>query len=375
MGIKKYADVIINNPVASLWVLFHRARRLIFLDYYLGGYSFFPDFITILITKRCNFNCGRCASKSQMVTQETFDELSTPELKRFIDQVSWIKPFVYFSGGEPLLRKDIFELISYIKRKDMLTGLVSNGSSLDEESVNKILDSRLDFFSVSIDGARVYHDQARGVEGAFDKAVHGLKLLVEARKKRKATFPHIRIASIIDPQNLDNSISMVHLANELEVDELAFGNLMFYPPSIKKEQKEFGTEAGLDLNFINGIEIDANTRFNIDKEKLAEFLKAARQSKRVPVCFVPENTDFDNYYSFKHPSSRSRCFKPWFSLTVLPDGSLTPCQGLILGNIKEGKFLQCWNSAPIKRFRTLRKRLQPPACFRCGEGQTIKFDS
>ena len=374
MGLKKYFNVIRNNPVASFWGILHRVRRFLPLDYCLGGYSFFPDFVTILITKRCNFACDRCASKSPMVTRETYGELTTEELKKFIDRLSGIKPFIYFSGGEPLLRKDIFELIRHIKSRKMLTGMVSNGSLLNEENASSIIDSRLDFFSVSIDGPRDYHDRVRGVAGAFDKAVKGLELLLEARKERKAPRPHIRIASIIDPGNLDNSIFVIDLANKLGVDELAFGNLMFYTPEIKEQFLEFRKRTGLDVSFINGMELKSDHKFNIDDDKLKKFLDYARKSSRIPVCFVPPGTDFFSYYSFKYPSIRSRCLNPWFSVTIMPDGTATPCQGLLLGNIKKERLMKMWNKKAVRKFRNIRRKTQPPGCFRCGEGQILRFD-
>lgn len=375
MRVKKTFGVFQKNLLGSLWIFFHRARRILGIDYLcLAGYSFYPDFVTLLITKRCNFQCARCASKSPAVTDASYDELSTQELKNFIGQLSGIKPFIYFSGGEPLLRKDIFELIRYIKSKKMLTGLVSNGSFLSEENINEIVDSGLDFFSVSIDGPRGYHDSVRGVEGAFDKAVAGLELLVKRRKEKKGSFPHIRIASIIDPQNLDNSIFVIDLANRLGVDELAFGNLMFYTPEIKKQFGRFKQEFGLDVSAINGVELREGHPFAISKERLKEFLDRARHSSRVPVCFVPPGADFFNYYSFKYPSRKSRCLNPWYSVTILPDGSVTPCQGLILGNIKKDKLMKLWNISAMRTFRKIRKKSQPPGCFRCGEGQIIQFD-
>jgi MoaA/NifB/PqqE/SkfB family radical SAM enzyme len=375
MRIRKYLNVIQRNSIGSLWVFIHLARRFLRLDYLcLNGHSFYPDFITILITKRCNFNCRRCASKSPGIQEESFRELSTQELKKFIEQVSFFRPFIYFSGGEPLLRKDIFEIIKFIKSKRMLTGLVSNGSFLDENNVNAILDSGLDFFSVSIDGPRDYHDSVRGIEGAFDKAVRGLKLLIKARLERKVSHPHIRIASIIDPQNLANSIFVIDLANELKVDELAFGNLMFYTPEVKRRFDSFRKISDLDVSFINGMELRDDHKFSLDTGTLKKFLEYARTSSKVPVCFVPPQVDFINYYTLKSPSDGSTCLNPWFSVTIMPDGSVTPCQGLILGNIRNEKLRKLWNSDKIKKFRMIRKRSQPPGCFRCGEGQKLRFD-
>jgi len=232
----------------------------------------------------------------------------------------------------------------------------------------------LDFFSVSIDGPRAYHDRVRGVEGAFDKAVNGLRLLIQAKKQKGIKVPHVRIASIIDPQNFENSIFVINLANELKVDEIAFGNLMFYTPQITKEQSLFRDKTGLEVSSINGIELEQGYKFYVDEEKVRKFMDYVHKSSKISVNFVPPKVNFVDYYSYKNPSPESKCLNPWFSVTIMPDGGVTACQGLILGNIQQDRLSKLWNNKMIRRFRTARKKCQLPGCFRCCEGQIIRFD-
>jgi len=201
---------------------------------------------------------------------------------------------------------------------------------------------------VSIDGPREYHDRIREFEGAFDKAVNGIKLLIETRKRRKVTHPHIRIASIIDPGNFGNSIFVIDLANELEVDGLAFGNLMFYTPRIKEKIAKFKDDTGLDISFVNAMELKEDHDFKLDRDGLKKFLDYTKESSRVSIRFDPPNPDYINLYTFKDPSPESRCLNPWTSVTIMPDGKVVPCQGLILGNIKQDKLRTLWNNEKIK---------------------------
>jgi len=367
-----------KNPQASLVASFHLLRRKIRLEYYfLNNYSICPDFITILITKRCNFKCKRCSSQSPKYTtnfKQSQQELTTEEIKNLINQVAYFKPVIYFCGGEPTLRQDLFELIKYIKNKNLITAFTTNGSLMNDKVCNEILDSGLDFFSVSIDGHEEYHDRVRGFNGAFNKVTNGLRALVRIKKDRDRILPHIRIASIVDIDKLENSKYVLDLANEIRVDEVAFGNLMFYTKEAEDKQKKFIEEHNTGGEMI-GLAIEDDSIFSRDIDKIQDFSNYSKKYSNIPVSFVPDNIDFENYFAArKYPSKKSKCFTPWFSATIMPNGDVVPCQEYVVGNIREEKLLDIWNNEKMKRFRYYRKKGPMPACFRCNEGQDIKFD-
>jgi len=124
-------------------------------------------------TQRCNLRCLHCYSGS--VTQQHYPELTTSQARKMLSQLVEVNcPVVLFSGGEPLLRKDIFELLTEAKRCGMRTVLSTNGTLIDTGVANKLIKAGVDYVGISIDGAERFHDQFRQVNGCFKAALTGI---------------------------------------------------------------------------------------------------------------------------------------------------------------------------------------------------------
>ncbi|MCW8838174.1 MAG: radical SAM protein [Thiovulaceae bacterium] len=124
-------------------------------------------------TNRCNLSCLHCYSKS---TLDEVDTLTTPQIKKTILQMkeNGIK-FIIFSGGEPLTRKDLFEIADFCKENGIITYLSSNGLYFTKSNINKIVDT-FNYVGVSIDGDEETHDYFRGLKGAFVETLKAVKL-------------------------------------------------------------------------------------------------------------------------------------------------------------------------------------------------------
>jgi|Deesub1362B_J571_1020462.scaffolds.fasta_scaffold00027_86 radical SAM protein with 4Fe4S-binding SPASM domain len=135
--------------------------------------------VVLNVTARCNLRCIHCYADADF--DADFDdskkakELSTGEIKRFIDELVEIRtPVLLFSGGEPLLRKDIFELASYASKKGIRCSLSTNGTLITEETADKLKEAGFDYVGVSVDGLEKTNDFFRGRKHAFKKALKGL---------------------------------------------------------------------------------------------------------------------------------------------------------------------------------------------------------
>jgi MoaA/NifB/PqqE/SkfB family radical SAM enzyme len=139
-----------------------------------------PKFMTMAVTSRCQCRCPHCYSNASLDRRP--GELGTDELKSVIDQARDLGVLeIIFSGGEPLLRSDIFELVRHAHERGLLTRLNSNGLLLDRGRIKKLKDAKLTRCAVSIDDPDpTVHDRLRGVPGLFRKAVAGVESLVEA---------------------------------------------------------------------------------------------------------------------------------------------------------------------------------------------------
>jgi AdoMet-dependent heme synthase len=125
-------------------------------------------------TVACNLACVHCRAEAQ--TEPTQDEMNTAEVQELIDDIaSFATPILIISGGEPLMRPDIFEIARYASARGLRAALSPNGTLIDADVARRIQQAGVSRVSISIDGATaVDHDAIRGVPGAFDAAVEGI---------------------------------------------------------------------------------------------------------------------------------------------------------------------------------------------------------
>ncbi len=130
------------------------------------------------VTKRCNLKCVHCYAASD--DRKGGDELTTGEGLALLDDLAAFgSPVVLFSGGEPLMRKDIFELIGGAVERGMRAVLSTNGTLIDEARADRLADAGIAYVGISLDGIGEVNDRFRGREGAFDEAVRAIRLCRE----------------------------------------------------------------------------------------------------------------------------------------------------------------------------------------------------
>ncbi len=127
------------------------------------------------LIRRCNLKCKHCYSISGDV--DFPGELSTTEVFEVMDELkAFGVPVLILSGGEPLLRPDIFDISQRAKDMGFYVGLSSNGTLIDKDNIKQIVKIGYDYVGVSIDGLRQTHDAFRRREGGFDEALNGIRL-------------------------------------------------------------------------------------------------------------------------------------------------------------------------------------------------------
>ena len=138
-------------------------------------------------TRRCNLKCVHCYSSSQ--NRRYSDELSTEEGKALIaDLASFGSPVLLFSGGEPLMREDLPELVRFAVESGMRAVISTNGTLITKERAAVFAKIGLSYMGISLDGVGEIHDRFRGVPGAFDAAVKGIRNCREAGIKVGVRF-------------------------------------------------------------------------------------------------------------------------------------------------------------------------------------------
>jgi 12,18-didecarboxysiroheme deacetylase len=170
-------------------------------------------------TKACNLRCVHCYSTSD--TRRHPDELSTDEGKRFIDGLAEFgAPVILFSGGEPLLRKDLMELIGHAVGRGLRAVISTNGTLITEEVAAGLAKFGLSYVGVSLDGARDVNDAFRGMEGAFDRALAGIK-------NARAAGIKVGLRFTINKRNAGEVPKLFDLLEEHGIPRICFYHLVY----------------------------------------------------------------------------------------------------------------------------------------------------
>lgn len=160
------------------WIVRHGTRLLPGAAGSIGmGCIGFPNHPVWEVTAKCNLDCIHCHVAGRPVGPE----LTTQEGKELLDQLADVREFrmMAFTGGEPLVRDDIFELLNYSRDLGFNNTLATNATMVDDASARRLRDSGVGIAAVSLDGMRGTHDTIRG-SGAFDAAVSGIRSLRQA---------------------------------------------------------------------------------------------------------------------------------------------------------------------------------------------------
>jgi radical SAM protein with 4Fe4S-binding SPASM domain len=172
-----------------------------------------PRLVFWELTKGCNLRCIHCRASATELSSP--DDLSTGNALQIIDQIAeFASPILVLSGGEPLYRSDIFQLARYATDKGLRVALATNGTLVTKEVARMIVDSGVKRVSISLDGAdALTHDTFRGIPGAFDAAVYGLRNL-------KALGMSVQINMTIARHNARQLPQVLDLAKSVGADAL-----------------------------------------------------------------------------------------------------------------------------------------------------------
>lgn len=170
-------------------------------------------------TRTCNLKCRHCSMSSDAKKYQ--NELTTAEAKQFIDDLADFNvPVLLFSGGEPLIRPDFFELADYAAKKGVRPTLSTNGTLITPEVARKIKDIGVGYVGISLDGLREVNDKFRGKAGAFEAAMNGIKncVAVDQRVGLRFTINHHNI------QELENIFDFIEEEN---INRVCFYHLVY----------------------------------------------------------------------------------------------------------------------------------------------------
>ncbi len=169
--------------------------------------------------RRCNLKCVHCYARSKDI--EYTNELTTKQGKELIDDlVQFGVPVILFSGGEPLMRPDLPELVLYARSKGMRAVISTNGTLIDKKMAKVLKEIGLSYVGVSLDGMRETNDKFRGFKGAFDLALQGMRNCREEGIKVGLRFT-------INKKNVKDIPAIFDLLEKEKIPRVCFYHLVY----------------------------------------------------------------------------------------------------------------------------------------------------
>lgn len=324
-----------------------------------------PHVVFIEVTNRCNLLCETCPRT--FFDREPLKSLTYAEFVQIAEQFPEMRRVLLHGIGEPLLNKELPQIISYLKGREVEVIINSNGTLLTPAWQEALVKSGLDQYRCSIDGAKPEtYARIRGAN-ALPKLVEGLDGLVKTRARLQAETPHISIWCVGTKENLAELPDLVRLAARLGVPELYLQRMVYFA---REPEHQFG------------LATDDRAIFGSDHDYQEEIIAACEiLSAELGLGFRASGAR-DPRHSFEaaRPADFApwqECMRPWTTAYVTANGNCLPCcispfatsnySSLILGNLFERPFAEIWNDHFYRQFRTDLLSLHPhQACSSCG---------
>jgi len=304
-----------------------------------------PLVIFLALTERCNLRCKICNIGRDKKINER-EELSKEEIFRLLSDASDMGvKIIALWGGEPLLHKDLIEIVNEIHRLKMSSYLVTNGYLLNEKKVSELVRCKINSVSVSIDDSYPErHDEIRGIKGAFEKICKGVMML----KEKGGDEIKVGINMVISKGNYKEIPKMLDLAISLKADWVKFLPVHFGFPY---NHLQFGNEELMP-----------------SKEQIEEIhrsLKELQIAVKRNGMYTNSETYLDGFKEYFNGKYQLRnCSAGYLCCNVDSYGNVTQCSldPRIGGNIRKRSFKEIWKS---EEFNLIRKDHNEKLCGHC----------
>ncbi len=310
-------------------------------------------------TRTCNLNCIHCYSSSG---SETYPgELSTEEAYRFIDDLAdFDVPVLLFSGGEPLLREDLFELLQYAGEQGIRATLSTNGTLIDREAAGRFKALGLGYVGVSLDGVGEKHDRFRGQKGAFDRALQGIRNCFSAGLRVGLRFTVTR-------HNLDQVPEVFRLLEEEGIPRLCFYHLVYSGRGSGMVNDDIGPQETRELLD----DIMEKTRSFEEKGQAKEILTVDNHADGIYMYLQLIERDRQRAEKVRELLEWNGGNRSGIAISAVDHaGNVHPDQftpSHTFGNVKQRRFGEIWTdiSHPVLGGLKNRKPLLKGRCRRC----------
>jgi MoaA/NifB/PqqE/SkfB family radical SAM enzyme len=285
------------------------------------------------VTSRCNARCEHCGSRCGEDCQT--DEISAEHLKKALQDIAeTYNPhdiLLNVTGGEPLMRKDLFEILQYAVDLGFRWGMTSNGMLINDEVLRKMNETNMETISISLDGMKETHESFRKVPGSFDRIVDNIKKLQQV-----PSIQIVQVTTVVNKKNIHELDDIYKLMQDLNV--ISWRVINVDPIGRAKDNSEILLDAA-DYRYL----------FNYIKEKREEgLIENVEYGCSHYLGLELEKELRDTYFI---------CTTGLYVASILSNGDIFVCPDIerrpefIQGNIKTDNFVDVWENR-FKIFRT-----------------------
>ena len=306
-----------------------------------------PYLVAVGSKYRCNYKCIFCEWFSPMM-KETRNELSGPDcymnmdvFRRLVSDLSVLGTKIVAIGDveEPFLDAHLLEKIQYTKQYHLGCFIITNGSLLNEENAEKIVDLQLDYLNVSINaGTKETYPRIHvtETEETFERIISMVSYIEELKREKRTKLPRTRLSMVVCNRNYQDIAKFVGLCHETGVKHALIKRLI--SPS-----KEIAEE--LDLKPIQEAEVKTY------------LLQALQSAEKYGVNLEMEWAEWTGNQDMQVGKEALPCFYGWLFSVVDANGDVRPCcfqdrgPSCTIGNVKEDRFSALWFSKKYQEFR------------------------
>ena len=290
------------------------------------------------ITDKCNMRCSHCYD-----SLKSNEDLSYSECIGIMDEISTFRTVlsslhntnlsINFTGGEPLMRNDFFDLIEYSNRQKFTTKILTNGILLTDEKIRQLKELKVKFIQISIDDIGERHDLFRKYAGAFEIATNNISKLVENGFK-------VNISCTISKFNLHKINDLISLAIKLKVYSIKFGRLI-----------PIGNATDIKNLLLSQDELKNLFAYLYrEKIRLSESINLILDDPLFNIFSCNSGNEIEN-----EVEKMGGCSIGLNRICIIENGDVLPCRRLPLkiGNVKENTLRDIWfNSEVLNNLRT-----------------------
>ena len=304
------------------------------------------------LTLQCNERCFHCGSSC---TAQRGDELAREDWFRIIDEVKAdfdiTRMQLCVTGGEPLLNRDIFDIMGYAHEQGFRWGMTSNATLITPSVARRLADAGMGTISVSIDGLRDTHDKLRGLAGGYDRAMAGIQNLIDMD-----AFRNVQVTTVVNHENISQLDALFEIMDGLDIDSWRVINLEPIGRALLRPDLMLTRE---------------------DYVRLFEFIREKRQDG------YPLEYGCSHYLGLEYEAEVREwywlCNAGVYTASIMSNGDIAACLDIerrpetIQGNIRTDRLRDVWDS----RFELFRHDLSDlnDGCRSCEHARFCRGDA